>query len=325
MKKAIIIILIILALIGAGAYYFLSGKKDSVTVCEPGFRLDFGTRTCVPIASGDKPIDVDFERVEITVPETSLKVKLMREGQSSKYSAAFADPDDPVMKGFVSIDSGKLTRVSDEYVLVPLFVTYGGTGQFLNLALFNAKSAMHVGSVFVGDRVEIHSIEPHNTGTKIEGNYIYKANYKTRLMNESFAVTPTVPAQLVVEIKGDTVSEIMRLQNADYGDIEIKSPTPNAGIAGDFVIKGSMPGSWYFEAVAQFKILDATYKEIAIGSVQALSDWMTTQRVPFEVKMNTSMLNTKGKATIVISSENVEGGDEGERNVKRMEIPVVIR
>jgi hypothetical protein len=144
-------------------------------------------------------------------------------------------------------------------------------------------------------------------------------------MNESFAVTPTVPAQLVVEIKGDTVSEIMRLQNADYGDIEIKSPTPNAGIAGDFVIKGSMPGSWYFEAVAQFKILDATYKEIAIGSVQALSDWMTTQRVPFEVKMNTSMLNTKGKATIVISSENVEGGDEGERNVKRMEIPVVIR
>jgi hypothetical protein len=271
----------------------------------------------VPVAGEKEEHTVDIGQVEITVPETSIKIKLAREGETSKYSSAFSDPSDPVMKGFVSIDASEETKIGDEYVLVPLFVTYGGTGQFINVALLNAKTNQHLGSVFVGDRIDIGSIEVRDM--------IAKVNYKTRLDTEAMAADPTIPAQLVVEVKDNMLKEIMRLQNADYNEVEIKSPAANSTISGDFVIRGSMPGSWYFEANAQLRIIDASYQEIAIGSVQALSDWMTTQRVPFEVKMNTSTLNTTGKATIIISSENVQGDEDGARKVKKMEVPVVIK
>lgn len=324
MKKAAII-LIVLALVGGGAYYFLTREKEPAIVCDAGFRLDFGTRTCVPIVTDNDPSNVDFGKIEVSVPDTAVKVLLVREGETTKYAANFADPEDPNIKGFVSVDASKITRVSDSLMLAPLYVNYGGTGQFLNVALFDAKTNRHVGTLFVGDRTAADSIIAHEGAARVPDQYVFKINYKTRTLSQGFASEADVPAQLVVEIRNGSISEIMRLQNADYGDVEIKSPLPGSTISGDFALKGSVPGSWYFEASAQFKILDSTYKEVAIGSVQALSDWMTTQRVPFEVKMNTSMLNAKGKATIVISSENVEGGEEGERKVKRMEIPVVIK
>lgn len=123
-------------------------------------------------------------------------------------------------------------------------------------------------------------------------------------------------------MKDDKFVQIMKLQNADYADVEIKSPLTGAVISDILQIKGAIPGTWYFEAIAQFKIVDESYNEIAIGTVQALSDWMTTQRVPFEVTLPIANLNYKGKATIIIQSENVQGEEEGEKLVKRMFIPI---
>lgn len=319
--KRVSIVLAILGLIGAAGavyYYFIREPHDMPT-CDAGFRLDFMTRTCVPFGTGpgDTEPNIDFAQHDVTVPETSLRIRLKQEGSTSKYSGAFEDPNDPIMRGFLSIDSSQAVRMGDDYVLVPLFVTYGGTGQFLNVALFDARNQEHIGSVFVGDRIGISSID-------VDGQ-VAKVNYRTRLESEGYAAEPTIPAQLVVEVKDRGIKEIMRLQNADYDDVELKSPAANSNVSGEFAIRGSIPGNWYFEAIAQYEILSEQYEQIAFGPVQALSDWMTTQRVPFEVKVNASTFNYGGRATIIISSDNIQGDEEGERKVKKMEIPVVIR
>lgn len=319
MKKVIAMLIVLALVIGAGAYYFFFREVHDTPTCGEGFRLDFSTRTCVPVTDGPngETRDVDFTQVQITVPDSNIKLKLTQESGTSKYSATFSSEDDSSMEGFLSIDAAKTTRVSDQLVLAPMFVTYGGTGQFLNMALFNSQDNTYLGSVFIGDRV--------GTGDVVVQGQIVKVNYKTRLGSEGYAAEPTIPAQVVLEVRDNSIKEIMRLQNADYSEVELKSPTPNSNLSGEFVVRGSVPGSWYFEANAQFKIIDEMYQELAIGSVQALSDWMTTQRVPFELKLNTSSLNGKGKVRIIISSENVQGDEDGERKVKMMEIPVVIR
>jgi len=317
--KKVIVILIVLALVGAGTYYFIIKKDDAMPVCEAGFRLDFGTRTCVPVGGSQQANAVDFSKVEISMQgDSSVKAQLVRQGDSTRYVGTFnSGSGADAVRGSVSLDSSKTVQFSGEYVLVPLSSDFGGTGQFADIGLFNAKTNTYLGSVSVGDRIDIGSIE-------VKGS-VAKVNYKTRLDSEPMVATPSIPAQLVVEVKDNSIREIMRLQNADYNDVEIKSPGANTTVAGEFVLKGSMPGSWYFEANAQFRVIDSTYKEVAIGSIQALSDWMTTQRVPFEVKLNTAAFNTTGKAYIVVSSENVRGDEEGERGVKKMQIPVTIR
>lgn len=315
--KKVIIIGVVLALLGVGAFYVLKDKKSDMPVCEAGFRLDFTTRTCVPVGGPDaETATIDFSKPEISMSSDSFKFKLTREGETSKYSAVF-DYDGGVTQGSATIDSDEAVKVGEEYILVPMHTNFGGSGQFTDIALFNAKSNTYIGSVPVGDRVGVSKIDVKDM--------IAKVNYKTRLATEPMVADPTIPAQLVVEVKSNSLKELMRLQNADYSEVEIKSPLANATVSGDFVLKGSMSGTWYFEASAPFKIMDDTYTEVAIGSVQALSDWMTTQRVPFEVKLNTATFNATGKATIIISSENVQGDDEGARKVKMMQIPITIK
>lgn len=315
--KKVIITVVVLALLGVGAFYLLKDKKSDIPVCDPGFRLDFSTRTCVPVGGPDAQVsEIDFSKPEISFSSDSFKFKLIREGETSKYSAIF-DYDGGVTQGSATIDSDEAVKVGDEYVLVPMHTNFGGSGQFTDVALFNAKTNAYIGSVPVGDRVGVSSIDVKDM--------IAKVNYKTRLATEPMVADPTIPAQVVVEVSGSSLKELMRLQNADYADVEIKSPLPGSTVSGSFVLKGSMAGTWYFEGSAPFKIMNETYQEVVIGSVQALSDWMTTQRVPFEVKLDSATFNASGKATIIVSSENVQGDDEGARKVKMMQIPIVLR
>lgn len=311
MKKTIVI-LILLILIGSGVYFFVNiNKKEHV--CDEGFRFVPSTQKCEPV---DKPIDtevvsLDFSKLTIQIPDTNITVQLKKDGEGTKYSGMYEDPEVPSMKGFASFDSKDLTEYSSDFVLLPFIINSGGTGQFLYVGLFDVKNNKQTSSVFVGDRVAIDSVQM--SGEKI------KINFKTRLDSESFAVSPTIPAQLVLVITNQKLVEHMRLQNADYSDVEIKSQLPLVS-KGTLSLKGAIPGTWYFEATAGFRILDNSYTEIGFGSIQALSDWMTTQRVPFELASST--ITYKGKGTIVIESDNPQGGEEGERKMKKMYIPV---
>jgi hypothetical protein len=202
-------------------------------------------------------------------------------------------------------------------MLVPYTYNSGGTGQFVYIGLFEIKTNTHLDSIVLGDRIAVDSIV-------IAGNKA-KVNFKDRLLTESFAVTPSIPTQFVFEVRDKKITPIMQIQNADYSDVEIKTPFANSEITNTLIVKGAIPGTWYFEASAHIRILNSSYQEIAFGSIQALSDWMTTQRVPFEFTTSTASLNYKGNATVIVESENVQGGEEGERLIKRIYIPVIIK
>ncbi len=313
--KKIIVIVVLIVLIGLGVYMFFY-KDQTHNVCEPGFRFVPSTQSCEPIGG---PIDtevitLDFSKITVQIPDSKIQLQLKQDGQTTKYSNTYQDPELPMVKGFVTLDSKDLVEYSSDFVLIPFVINPGGTGQFLYVGLFDVRANTHLSSVYIGDRVDINTMQM--AGEKI------KVNFKTRLDSESFAVEPLIPAQVVMEVKDRKLSEILRLQNADYSDIEIKSPLPLVS-KGTLVLKAAVPGTWYFEANAGFRILDNAYNEIAIGNIMALSDWMTSQRVPFE--LNATNISYKGKGTLIIMSDNPEGGEEGERKVKKMYLPVTFQ
>ncbi len=313
--KKIISIVILLALIGAGVYFFVDKKRVSTT-CEPGFRFVPSTQKCEPVESEnlDDKISLDFTKLKIQIPDSNIQVELKKDAETTKYSNTYSDPEVPMMQGFVSLDSKDVSQYSSDFVLVPFVVNSGGTGQFQYVGLFDLNKNIHLSSVFVGDRLGVSSILM--SGEKV------KVNFKNRLDSESFAATPTIPSQIVLEIKDQKLQELIRLQNADYNDIEIKSVLPLVS-KGTLTLKGAVPGTWYFEANMGFKILDSSFNEIGVGGVQALSDWMTTQRVPFE--LSTSSISYKGKGTVIIESDNTRGDEEGERAVRKLLIPVMFQ
>lgn len=315
--KKIIIILVVIALFGVGAYYFFLETFNTKPIrCEEGFRFDPSVQQCVSVIIPVEEKKVDFSTVDVQIPETLIKVKLEK-GAQDVYSATYTNSELSATQGFISIDASQIVDFSENLLLVPMIVNSGGTGQFSYVALFDKKENKHLSSIFIGDRISVGTIEVEKE--------IAKVNFKTRATSQSYGDQPSIPAQIVLNIKNSEMKQIMKLHNSDYNQIEIKTPFPNSSVSGDFTVKGSVPGFWYFEAIAQFKILDASYNEIAIGTVPALSDWMTEQRVPFEVKLNTGNFIYKGAATIVIESENVQGDLEGELQVKRLEIPFVIK
>lgn len=311
MKKFLIFIFILI--IGGGVYYVFFNTDKKEVRCEEGFRFVPSTQTC---ESTEQPKEksIDFSKVTVMIPETNTKIELHQVGDTTKYTGKQEDPKNASMLQFISLDSKSTIKYSSELVMVPFTFETGGTGSFVYVGLFDVNTNTLVSSGYVGDRIDINSLAVVNEKIKV--------NFKTRLDSEPFTMEPSVPAQVVFGVLDNKMIEIMRLQNADYADVEIKSPTLPIVSSGELDIKGAVPGSWYFEANAQFKILDESQNEIALGSISALSDWMTTQRVPFELKISAESVTYKGYGTIIIQSENVQGGEEGEKLVKKMYIPV---
>ena len=310
MKKFLIVIFILI--IGGGVYYLFSNVDTEETKCAEGFRFVPSTQTCESIQV-QKEKSIDFSKISVLIPDTQTKIELDQVGSTTKYTGKLEDQKKASSVQFISLDSKDTIKYSQELVIVPFTFESGGTGSFAYIGLFNVNTNTFVSSGYVGDRIEITSLSVANEKIKI--------NFKTRLDSESFAEKPSVPAQIVFEVLNNKMIEIMKLQNANYGDVEIKSSLP-VSVEGEFDLKGAVPGSWYFEGITQFKILDKSFNEIALGSIPALSDWMTTQRVPFILKLSSESLNYNGKATLIIQSENVQGDIEGERLVKKMFIPV---
>lgn len=299
---------------GGGVYFIFFNNADKKEIrCEEGFRFVPSTQTCESTET-PKEKSIDFSKVIIEIPETSTRIKLQQVGDTSKYTGKQEDVKNASMTQFISLDAKDTLIYSEGLVVVPFTFEAGGTGNFRYIGLFDVNTDMLVSSGYVGDRIEISALAVVNEKIKV--------NFKTRLDSQSFAEQPSTPAQVVFGVSENKMFEIMRLQNADYSDIEIKSPVLPIVSKGELNIRGAIPGSWYFEGSAQFKVLDDFNNEVAIGSIPALSEWMTTQRVPFELKISADNIDYKGDGTIIIQSENVQGDEEGEKLVKKMYIPI---
>lgn len=88
--------------------------------------------------------------------------------------------------------------------------------------------------------------------------------------------------------------------------IRLDEPKAGQAISSPLVIRGQARGNWYFEASFPIHLYDADGREIAVSHAQALSEWMTTEFVPFEATLQfTAPTSTTG--TLTLNKDNPSG------------------
>jgi hypothetical protein len=98
-------------------------------------------------------------------------------------------------------------------------------------------------------------------------------------------------------------------------DEEIACPTEGKDIICSIKISGEARGTWFFEASAPVKILDATDKELATGYVTAKGDWMTEDFIPFVGEIIFKKPNDS-KVVLVLQNDNPSGNIENQLEIK---------
>ncbi len=88
--------------------------------------------------------------------------------------------------------------------------------------------------------------------------------------------------------------------------VEVDALREGDSIASPFIVKGKARGNWFFEASFPVRLFDAAGSELAIGVAQAKGDWMTTDFVPFEVKLEFQKPAAK-TGVLVLEKDNPSG------------------
>lgn len=104
--------------------------------------------------------------------------------------------------------------------------------------------------------------------------------------------------------------------------IRVSEPGPNQLISSPVTIKGEACGSWFFEASFPVFLVDWDGRIIAQGIAQAKGDWMTTEFVPFEAKLEFSVAKDiySRNGTLILKKDNPSGLPA---NDAAIEVPVV--
>ena len=138
----------------------------------------------------------------------------------------------------------------------------------------------------------------------------------------------TVPAvSTVAPVSTSTIKQVSTVTIKPQGDaplsarVTITSPLKNTTVGSTFVIKGSAPGNWYFEASFPIQVRDTGGNVVGRTHASAQGDAMTTADVPFTATVNIEN-NYKGPATLILMRDNPSGLPENDDST---EIPVVIQ
>ena len=84
-------------------------------------------------------------------------------------------------------------------------------------------------------------------------------------------ISPVPEIQQKNERSMDAINDLLRVEN----------PLPGQLIASPLEITGEARGYWFFEANATVELLDGNLQTISETYITALSEWMTTDWVPF--------------------------------------------
>lgn len=103
--------------------------------------------------------------------------------------------------------------------------------------------------------------------------------------------------------------------------IRVTSPLPNQIISSPLTLRGQARGSWFFEATAPVRLLDANGRNLAQGFITAEGDWMTTNFVPFTGTISFSSPSTDN-GQLIMEKSNPSGLPE---NDEQITIPVRFR
>ncbi len=101
----------------------------------------------------------------------------------------------------------------------------------------------------------------------------------------------------------------------------VTSPKANSTVGNIFVVSGSAPGPWYFEASFPIKIVDKDNNFIGQGIAQAQGEWMTVEQVTFTSTI-TLTGSYSGPATVVLMRDNPSGMPENDDSVS---VPIIIQ
>ncbi len=102
--------------------------------------------------------------------------------------------------------------------------------------------------------------------------------------------------------------------SATITDIEVGTPLLSQVVQSPLVITGKARGTWFFEASFPVRLVDDNGNVIANGYVEAQSEWMTTDFVPFS---GTLTFTTTAKAgTLMLLKSNPSGLPEREESVR---------
>lgn len=105
----------------------------------------------------------------------------------------------------------------------------------------------------------------------------------------------------------------------EAAEVFVTTPRPNQTVSSPFIVEGKARGGWFFEASFPIDLIDEAGKILGQSYVQAQSDWMTADFVPFKGEMNYAAAATTGK--LILRKDNPSGLPE---NDKKFEIPVII-
>lgn len=89
-------------------------------------------------------------------------------------------------------------------------------------------------------------------------------------------------------------------------NIFVSTPNANQPVKSPLTVRGEARGTWYFEASFPVRLFDANGVELAVVPAQALSDWMTTDFVPFEAVLTFAAPSTS-TGTLVLQKDNPSG------------------
>src|SRR3989344_9170133 len=109
-------------------------------------------------------------------------------------------------------------------------------------------------------------------------------------------------------------------KESDNLDARVYSVKAGQEITSPFIVEGEARGTWFFEASFPIKITDEQGNVLGQSFVQAQSDWMTGNFVPFKGEISfVSPIAQKG--FLVLQKDNPSGLPENDKEIK---IPVEI-
>jgi len=103
--------------------------------------------------------------------------------------------------------------------------------------------------------------------------------------------------------------------------VDISAPQSGQTVFRTFAVTGEAPGPWFFEASFPIRVVDVEGNTLATGIATALSEWMTTDQVPFAADIEISA-EYSGPATLVLMRDNPSGLPENDDSVS---VPITIQ
>lgn len=97
--------------------------------------------------------------------------------------------------------------------------------------------------------------------------------------------------------------------NSQY-EIIVDTPLPDQGISSPLLISGKATGSWFFEASFPVQLVDSGGELISSAIMQAKSEWMTSDLVPFEGSL--SFYTDSEVGELIFRNDNPSGLPENE-------------